>query len=143
MIDRMGCRFTMIIEAGCFIAIYIAYGLLSKWVNEQAVVVAGIVMFFVYVLIIFDRMSGQFYMVRSIYLKSIAIKPEDVTPSLSAGMAIDHCLAIIGAFLCGIVWDVWGPEYVFIIAAVVSATNMVVAYGVKKDAVIDRLKKAP
>ncbi|MDR0310517.1 MAG: MFS transporter [Acidobacteriota bacterium] len=138
MIDRLGCRFTMIIEAGCFVVIYIAYGLLSKWVNEPAVVVAGMGMFFVYVLIIFDRMSGQFYMVRSIYLKSIAIKPEDVTPSLSTGMAIDHGLAIIGAFLCGIVWDVWGPEYVFVIAAVLSAANMIVAYGVKKDAVIDR-----
>ena len=138
LIDRKGSRFTMIIEAGCFVAIYIAYGLLSKWVNEKAVVITGVAMFLVYVLIICDKMSAQFYMVRSIYLKSITVKPEDVTPSLSAGMAIDHALAIIGAFLCGIVWDVWGPEYVFVIAAVLSAANMIVAYGVKQDAVIDR-----
>ena len=139
LIDRKGSRFTMIIEAGCFIAVYIAYGLLSKWVGDPAVVVAGIMMFFVYVLIICDKMSAQFYMVRSIYLKSIAIRAEDVTPSLTAGMAIDHSLAIIGAFLCGIVWDVWGAEYVFVIAAVLSAANMIVAYGIKKDAVINRI----
>jgi len=137
LIDRRGSRFTMIIEAGCFVAIYVAYGLLSKWVNDKTVVIAGIGMFFVYVLIICDRMSGQFYMVRSIYFKSIALKPEDVTPSLSAGMAIDHGLAIIGAFLCGIVWDIWGPEYVFVIAAGLSVANMLVVYGIKKDAVID------
>jgi len=138
LIDRKGSRFTMMIEAGCFVAVYISYGLLSRWVGNPAAVVAGVVMFLVYVLIICDKMSAQFYMVRSIYLKSIAIKPEDVTPSLTAGMAIDHSLAIVGAFLCGIVWDVWGPEYVFVIAAVLSAANMIVAYGIKKDAVINR-----
>ena len=133
LIDRKGSRFTMIIEAGCFIAVYIAYGFLSRWINENTVALTGIGMIFVYIVFISDRMSAQFYMVRSIYLKSIAIREEDVTPSLSAGMAVDHCVAITGAFLCGLVWDTWGPEYVFIIAAVISATNMLVAIGIKKD----------
>ena len=138
LIDIKGARFTMIIEAGCFIAIYIAYGLLSKGVNENVIILTGVGLFFIYVLYICDRMTAQFYMVRSIYFKSIALKEEDVTPSLSTGMAIDHVFAIIGAFLCGIVWDKWGPEYVFIIAAILSAANMVAAWGIKKDAVIDR-----
>jgi predicted MFS family arabinose efflux permease len=138
LIDRKGSRFTMIIEAGCFIAVYIAYGLLSRWINENTVVLTGIGMLFVYILFISDKMSAQFYMVRSIYLKSIAIKEEDVTPSLSAGMAIDHVVAITGAFLCGLIWDAYGPEYVFIIAAIISAANMFVAMGIKEDAVIDR-----
>jgi len=141
LIDRYGSRLVMMIEAGCFVAIYIAYGLLSKWVNEQTAVVTGIVLFFVYLLYICDRMTMQFYMVRSIYLKSIAIKPEDVTPSLSTGMAIDHVLAVISALLCGMVWDAWGPEYVFVIAAILSAANFMVAFGIKKDAVVDRLAK--
>jgi predicted MFS family arabinose efflux permease len=141
LIDRVGSRMVMMLEAACFIAIYIAYGLLSKWVNEQLVVVTGVGMFLVYVLFICDKMSSQFYMVRSIYLKSIAITEEDVTPSLSVGMAIDHVLAIIGAFLCGIVWDAWGPEYVFIIAGILSAANLIAAYGIKKDAVTDREAK--
>ncbi|MCL1895128.1 MAG: MFS transporter [Clostridiales bacterium] len=138
LIDRMGSRKVMLIEAACFMVIYVAYGFLSKGVNENTVVIAGIGMFFVYVLIISDRMSAQFYMVRSIYLKSIALTEEDVTPSLSVGMAIDHVLAIIGASLCGIVWDAWGPEWVFIIAGVLSAANFIVALGIKKDAVIDK-----
>ena len=138
LIDRMGSRKVMLIEAACFVAVYVAYGILSKWVNENAVAVAGVGLFFVYVLIISDRMSAQFSMVRSIYMKSIAITEEDVTPSLSAGMAIDHVLAIIGASLCGIVWDVWGPEWVFVIAGALSAANFAVALGIKKDAVIDK-----
>jgi predicted MFS family arabinose efflux permease len=132
LIDRVGSRKVMMIEASCFILIYVVYGFLSKGLNEKTIVVAGISMFFVYALIIFDRMSAQFYMVRSIYMRSIAITAQDVTASLSAGLAIDHVLAVIGAFLCGIVWDVWGPEYVFIIAAILSAANFLVAFGIKR-----------
>ena len=138
LIDRHGSRLAMMIEAGCFVAIYIAYGLLSKWVNEQTVIISGAVLFFVYLLFISDRMTAQFYMVRAIYMKSIAVREEDVTPSLSAGMAIDHVFAIICATLCGFIWDVWGPEYVFVFAAILSAANFIVAFGIKKDAVIDR-----
>ena len=138
LIDRYGSRLVMMIEAVCFVAIYIAYGLLSKWVHEQTVIITGAMLFLVYLLFISDRMTSQFYMVRAIYMKSIAVREEDVTPSLSAGMAIDHVFAIICATLCGIIWDVWGPEYVFVFAAILSAANFVVAYGIKKDAVIDR-----
>jgi len=141
LIDRFGSRMVMMIEASSFIVLYIIYGMLSKWIGEQTAAVTGIVLFFIYLLFIFDRMTMQFYMVRSIYLKSIAIKEEDVTPSLSTGMAIDHVFAITCAFICGIIWDAWGPEYVFIFAAILSAANFFVAYGIKKDAVVDRVAK--
>ena len=139
--DRKGARFTMIVEAGCFIALYIAYGLLSKWIGQNTMVIAGAALMMIYVLYIFDRMTTQFYMVRAIYMKSIALREEDVTPSLTAGMAIDHVFAIVGAALCGIVWDKWGPEYVFVIAALLSAANLIAAWGIKKDAVVDRMAK--
>jgi len=137
-VDRFGARKVMMIEALCFIALYIAYGMLSKWIVDQTFILAGLALFSVYLLFICDRMTMQFYMVRAIYLRSIAIKPEDVTPSLSTGMAIDHVFAIVCAFLCGIVWDMWGPQYVFIIAAILSAANFGVVFGIKKDAVIDK-----
>ena len=138
LVDRYGSRKVMLIEALCFVGLYIVYGVLSKWINEQTAAIAGAVLFFVYILFIFDRMTMQFYMVRAIYLKSIAVKEEDVTPSLSTGMAIDHVFAIICALICGIIWDSWGPEYVFVFAAILSAANFYVVYGIKKDAVIDR-----
>ena len=133
LIDKIGSRNVMMIEAACFIAIYIAYGIISKWASEGGLILTGVSLFLIYLLNILDRMTFQFYMVRSIYMKSIAIVPEDVTPSLSAGMAIDHVVAIIGATLCGIVWDVFGPEYVFVIAGVLSFINLLVAGGIKKE----------
>jgi predicted MFS family arabinose efflux permease len=133
LIDRHGTRKVMIAEALAFIFIYIAYGMLSKWVNAQnnMVMLAGAGMILVYLLNIVDRMSAQFAMVRSIYLQSIAVRNEDVTPSLTVGMAIDHIMSILGSLICGTVWYVWGPEYVFVIAGVLSLLNLIVASGIR------------
>jgi len=138
LVDRYGSRKVMMIEALAFIALYIAYGVLTNWIVEETVLFTGIMLFSVYVLFILDRMTTQFYMVRSIYLKAIAVKEEDVTPSLSTGLAIDHVFAVVLAFICGIVWDTYGPVYVFIIAAILSAANFFVVMGIKRDTYIDK-----
>lgn len=133
LIDAMGAKKVMMMEASAFILVYIAYGFLSKWVSGNAVALTGFWMMMVYLLNIIDRMAYQFYMTRSIYMKSIAITPEDVTPSLTLGMTIDHVVAIIGAYLCGIVWETWGPEFVFLIAGALSLLNLIAAAGIKGD----------
>ncbi|MDR3294460.1 MAG: MFS transporter [Clostridiales Family XIII bacterium] len=130
-IDRHGVRNVMMAEALAFIAIYVAYGFLSKWVNTHVVVLSGLAMMLVYLLNIVDRMSAQFNMVRAIYMRSIAVTPEDVTPSLTMGMGIDHVMAVIGSYACGVVWFRFGPEYVFIIAGLLSLFNLLAAWGIK------------
>ena len=132
-VDKYGFKRVMIAEATVFIGVYVAYGFLSRWVSTHDVILTGIVMIFVYLLNIVDRMTVQFAMVRSIYMRSIAKKPEDVTPSLSFGMAIDHVVAIIGSIVCGSIWVVFGPEYVFILAGALSLGNMLTAMGIKKN----------
>jgi predicted MFS family arabinose efflux permease len=136
MIDLIGVRKVMMFEAGAFIAVYVAYGFLAKQISESSIAVIGLALVLVFALIIIDKMAQQFYIARSIYMKAIAVVPEDVTPSLSTGMAIDHVLAIIGSFACGVVWDRLGPEYVFLIAGILSFANMIVAAGIKKQNVV-------
>ena len=135
-IDRFGVKKIMILEALAFVAIYVAYGILSRWVNTQAVVLTGLVMILVYLLNIVDKMTAQFGMVRAIYMRAIAIVPEDVTPSLSFGMSIDHVIGITGSFVCGAIWMNFGPEYVFVLAALVSLANLIVANGIKLPATV-------
>jgi predicted MFS family arabinose efflux permease len=131
-IDKYGVRKIMLVESFCFILIYIAYGLLSRWLNLSVDMrPAGILLFLVYLLNIADRMTGQFSMDRAIYMRSIAVVPEDVTPSLSLGMSIDHVMAIAGASVCGIIWARLGPEYVFVLAGLMSAVNFFVARGIR------------
>ncbi|MDR1320261.1 MAG: MFS transporter [Gracilibacteraceae bacterium] len=133
-IDRFGVRNVMISEAFAFISVYVAYGFLSRWITHNVVVLTGVGMIMVYLLNIIDRMSAQFAMVRAVYLRSIALSPEDVTPSLSLGMSIDHVIGIIGSFFCGTIWYIWGPEYVFLLAGVLSLANLLVARGLKTGA---------
>jgi predicted MFS family arabinose efflux permease len=130
-IDRFGVRKVMMVEAFAFLLIYMAYGLLSRWVGGAAAAPAGIMMLLVYLLNIIDRMTAQFGMDRAIYMRQIAAAPEDVTPSLSLGMSIDHVLAIAGATVCGVIWQQFGPEYVFILAGALSLLNFFVARGIK------------
>ena len=132
-IDHFGVKKVMTIEAFAFISVYIAYGFLSKWVTTHEVMLSGFIMISIYLLNIIDRMSAQFAMVRSIYMRTIAITPEDITPSLSLGMSVDHVVAIIGSYICGVIWYNWGPEYVFIIAGIMSFMNLLLARGIKAD----------
>jgi predicted MFS family arabinose efflux permease len=132
-IDGFGIRRVMTMEALAFIVVYTAYGFLSRWVNTNVVVLTGLGLMLVYLLNIVDRMSAQFSMVRSIYMRSIAVVPEDITPSLTLGMAIDHVVAIVGSYLCGLVWFRWGPEFVFLIAGALSLMNLIAAQGIKEN----------
>jgi hypothetical protein len=136
LIDRFGTRKIMMIEAVAFVSVYIAYGGVSRWANAgiqtgHTVALAGVGMLLVFLLNIVDRMSAQFAMVRSLYMQSIAVRREDVTPSLTAGMAIDHIVAIVGSLVCGAIWYKWGPEYVFVVAGLFSLANLFVAMSIK------------
>ena len=66
-------------------------------------------------------------MIRTLYLRSIAVNRSELAPTLSTGMSLDHAISIICAFLGGLVWDAWGPQYVFFIAAALSLGNVMVA----------------
>ncbi|MDR1961417.1 MAG: MFS transporter [Gracilibacteraceae bacterium] len=129
-IDRFGVRNVMMAEAFAFISVYIAYGFLSRWISHNAVVLTGAGMMLVYLLNIIDRMSAQFAMVRAVYLRSIALTPDDVTPSLSLGMSLDHVIGIAFSFVCGTIWYIWGPEYVFLLAGILSLANLFAARGI-------------
>jgi hypothetical protein len=78
-------------------------------------------------------MTMQFGMVRAVYMRSIAVSPDEVTPTLSAGMALDHVLSILSAILCGWLWEQLGPQYVFVFAAMLSAGNMFIAQRIRAN----------
>ena len=126
-IDRFGTAQIMMVEAAAFLVVYIIYGLLSQGLSSGALAATGIAVGIAFIVNIADRMTMQFGMVRAVYMRSIAVTPEEVTPTLSAGMSLDHILSILSAILCGWLWDQFGPQYVFVFAAILALGNMVVA----------------
>lgn len=76
-------------------------------------------------------MSTQMGIIRTVYLRTIAVDPRDVTPTLSLGMSMDHVVSIVCAYSGGIVWTLWGPQYIFYLASALSLVNLYVAIRVK------------
>ena len=132
-IDRYGTANVMIVEAAIFLLIYLGYGIISAGLHEGWLLGITAVIAVAVAVNIADRMTIQFGMVRAIYMRSIAITPEDVTPTLATGMAMDHVLSIASAIICGWLWWEFGPQYVFVFAGVLAGGNMWVALRVKKE----------
>lgn len=140
-IDRYGTARVMAIEAAAFFFIYIAYGVLSAGLSTGWVQAVGLAVVLAFAINMADRLTMQFGMVRAVYMRSIAIAPEDVTPTLSTGMALDHVLSIGSAVLCGQLWQQLGPQYVFVFAALLSVGNMIVALRIRKETKTDHSNK--
>jgi hypothetical protein len=133
-LDKFGIKAILYCDALSYIGVYLLYGLMSAGFVSGKLALAGIPVMLTYVLVILDKMSTQFGMVRTIYLRSIAVKTEDITPTLSLGVSMDHCVSIVCAYLGGIVWTVFGPQYIFFLAATLSLVNLYVAVRVKGKA---------
>ena len=130
-IDRFGTKKILLVEGCLFVVVYITYGLMSGGFTNGAIALTGIPVFFVCALFICDRLTMQLGMVRTAYLKSIAVNPADITPTLSTGLSMDHVVSILCAYLGGLAWNAYGPQYVFFVAAALSLLNVVVALLIK------------
>jgi len=130
-IDRFGTKKLLLAEGCLFVLVYSIYGLLSGGFTSGAIALTGFPVIFVCVLFIFDRLTMQLGMVRTAYLKSIAVDPADITPTLSSALSMDHVVSIVCAYLGGLAWSGYGPQYVFFIAAALSMLNVVVALLIK------------
>ena len=126
-IDRHGTARIMIIEATAFFFVYVAYGMLSAGLSSGYLAAVGLPVVIAFVIKMADGMTTQFGMVRAVYMRSIAFSPDEVTQTLSIGMALDHVLSILGSIFCGWIWVEMGPLYVFVFAALLAICNMFVA----------------
>ncbi len=126
-IETRGIRFMMFLDALSFVFVYTIYGtvvwgLTDGWISSGLVGVG-----LVYVLFVLDRLSMQIGVVKAVYLRSIALTPEDVTTTLSTGTSLDHMVSIVAAQFSGLIWMTTGPQYVFFFAASLSLGNVYVA----------------
>ena len=130
--DKIGYRLMMFGEGFAFIFVYVMFGIFAAGLVSGSIATVGIPVLIIYALFIFDRMTMQLRIIRVLYLRDIALDKSEISPTLSTGMAVDHVISIIGAFLGGIVWQAWGPQYVFYIAAFLSLGNVAVAFFLPK-----------
>jgi MFS family permease len=132
-LDKFGVKKLLYADALSFIIVYALFGLLSGAYASGTLAKVGFPVFLGYALFIIDRMSTQMGIVRTIYLKKIAIDSKDITPTLSLGLTLDHFVSIVAAFIGGIVWMKFGPSYIFYMVSFLSFVNLYVAIKVKVE----------
>lgn len=127
LLDRFGVKSILYADAISFIVVYILYGILITAITSNKLAVSALTVGLTYLLYIIDRMSNQLGMVRTIYLREIAVESTDITSTLSVGVSMDHVVSILCAILAGVIWGQWGPQYIFFLAAGISLINLYVA----------------
>ncbi len=124
-IDRYGERFVLSAEAVILIFICFGYGFAKSLFPEN---IAFLVVCGCYLL---DQMVFSVGMARATYIKKIALVPEHVQSTLTAGVTIDHIFSISAALVGGMIWDSWGFQYVFLFGALLALINFFVASRVR------------
>jgi Major Facilitator Superfamily len=122
LIDKMGERFVLSGEAFLFFFTCLLYAFAEDLFSYPVAIVC------IYVCYVTDFTLDSVSMARITYMKKIAIKPEDVSPSLSLGISLDHIVTIFLPILGGLAWYKGGHggyKYVFMGGAVVALLNFI------------------
>jgi predicted MFS family arabinose efflux permease len=120
-IDRFGEKLILQIEAGMLVVVCLGYGF-SKFLFPDSTAFLFICVFY-----LLDQMLMSVNMARSMYMKKIAIKEEDIQPALTAGVTIDHVFSISVALVGGVIWNLFGFQYVFLLGILIAGLNFLAA----------------
>jgi predicted MFS family arabinose efflux permease len=118
-IDRYGERLILQLEAVLLVVVCLGYGF-SKFLFPPETAFLVICGFY-----LLDQMLFSVGMARSMYIKKIALEEAHVQPALTAGVTIDHFFSISVALLGGVIWNVLGFQYVFLLGILIAAINFV------------------
>lgn len=129
--DKIGIRKMMFADAFSFIFVYIFYGMLCGGLISGKISSITLGLVLAGIMFIFDRISMNFGMVRTLYLKNIAIKGDNIVDTISLGISMDHIVAITCAMFSGYIWKFIGPQYVFYLTACLSLINLFIARKIK------------
>lgn len=119
LIDRFGERLVLMIDAVLLVGVCLGYGFaaemgLGAWAVDL-----------IYASFVLDLVLFNVSIARTTYASKIVVKKDDLTATLSLGVTIDHAVSMSIPTLGGLVWVVYGYQYVFVGAAVVAVLTLV------------------
>jgi predicted MFS family arabinose efflux permease len=124
-IDKLGERLILTAEAAILVFVCLGYGFAREIFAETTA------LFIVFAAYVFDQLLLSAGMARATYLQKIAVKPEDVTQTLTMGVSLDHIFSITVAVSGGFIWFKWGYQYVFLLGAIIAVVNFFSALQIK------------
>lgn len=124
-IDIKGERFVLSLEAIVLVIICMGYSFAADLTPP------GVAVVIIAACYIIDNSMSAVEMARSTYVKKIAVYPDDVTPTLSAGTSFDHVIAMSIPYLGGVLWATMSYKYVFLVAAFIALLNLFMSLKIK------------
>jgi MFS family permease len=110
-IDRFGERAVLMVDALVTFLVCLGYAC-AHWIGY-----ADVALMILCACFVLDQLFMGTGMARDIYLSKIAVRKEDVAPTLSMGITINHVVSMSIPALGGVIWMWYGHEYVFFAAA--------------------------
>jgi len=122
-IDRFGEKKVLAVEALLLAVACIAYIAVNSTSSlVSTMVIAGCIL---------DRMLTYAGNARSTYIKKIAETQDDVLPTISTGISLDHLVSMTIPALGGYIWEAYGYRYVFVGALLIAIINFILANKMK------------
>jgi len=135
-IDKLGERVVLAAEAVILVFVCFGYGF-AKFIFP-----ADTAFLVVCASFLIDQMIFSVSMARATYMKKIALQPDHIQTALSAAVTIDHIFSISAALLGGVVWNVFGFQYVFLFGAIIAVINFFTALQVRLPQRPDRFPQS-
>ena len=126
LIDRIGYKKALILDAAILIIICLMYGFTHRFFSHKA---AFAVICIVFVL---DAVMFAFCMARDMYARSLSDTKEELTATLGTGLSVNHLISIVIAVFGGILWERMGIEYLFGFAAVIGCGSFILSAVIEK-----------
>jgi len=121
-IDKLGERIVLSAEAILLIILCLGYAFSGELfpASVALIITAGC-----YVL---DNSVTAVEMARSTYVKKISDDPNEVIPTLSTGISLDHVVSMLIPFCGGLLWTAFGYQVVFLCASLIAVLNLILSF---------------
>ena len=110
LIDRVGERKILVFYFACLTVFFLGYATIAN-------------KYVLYGLFVVDSAFFVFAMALTTYVGRLA-PPNERTPTLSMGVAMNHAAAVIMPLIGGAVWKLFGYQWIFVIGALVALVSI-------------------
>lgn len=121
-IDAWGERVIIAAESIALIIMSILYGFSPSWFSKE--VALNIIM----ACFVADQLLFAVRMARTTYLNRITESPEDLTPTLSMGISLDHGVSMLIPIGGGLLWTHYGFVPVFIASGILALLTLCLSW---------------
>lgn len=135
LIDRLGERTILTCDAVLVAAVCLGYGYAHLAGSEDAA------LHILYACFVWDVLLFGCNMARTTYLTKIAARKEDLSPTISLGITLDHAISMVVPTLGGLIWERYGYTTVFLVATGLACAMFLFARLVPSRRLLTRIQQ--